>query len=206
MRHPVKRAALPPAPAVVIRDARPADRARLERWHRGLGVLLAPLLPELTRSDLPSSYGKLYLAHTLRLQRKQGGFVLLAEREGRPVGFLTGLLQSVPGPVARMELWPSQEGFVMDVFVEEGARGEGVGRALFDAAERRFVEMGCDNVQLNVIATNEGARRFYARRGYTDVGLRMRKTVARRPISWDAARGRRREGRRRSRRWRPLRG
>ena len=69
-------------------------------------------------------------------------------------------------------------GFVMvegdevdQVYVAAEHRGEGVAGPLLDAAERRIRDGGFDTAWLAVVAANERARRFYARRGWVDRGL-----------------------------------
>ncbi|MDB2240882.1 GNAT family N-acetyltransferase [Halorubrum ezzemoulense] len=57
-------------------------------------------------------------------------------------------------------------GTVSNLFVRPDRRGEGVGAALLDAAERALVEAGADRVALEALADNDRARAFYADRGY----------------------------------------
>ena len=162
------------------------------------------MIPGYAMPDVPTTYGPKYVSRALALLRKHGGFALVAELEGRPVGFLTGFLQPVPPEVSRMEQRPNQQGYVMDILVEKEARGRGAGRALLREADRRFLEMGCDNVQLNVLAGNRGARRVYERAGFREIDLRLRKVIASPPRGWLEVRARRRAGRRQARGWRPL--
>lgn len=55
---------------------------------------------------------------------------------------------------------------VHDLFVEEAQRGSGVGRALLAAAARLAKGRGCCRMDVNVLAWNEPARRFYAALGF----------------------------------------
>ncbi|MDB2243239.1 GNAT family N-acetyltransferase [Halorubrum ezzemoulense] len=57
-------------------------------------------------------------------------------------------------------------GTVSNLFVRPDRRGEGVGAALLDAAERALVEAGADRVALEALADNDRARAFYTDRGY----------------------------------------
>jgi ribosomal protein S18 acetylase RimI-like enzyme len=61
-----------------------------------------------------------------------------------------------------------------DVFVVEGSRGQGIGRALVEAAERLARQQGERAISLEVTAANpenEAARRLYERLGYTVAGF-----------------------------------
>lgn len=67
-------------------------------------------------------------------------------------------------------------GMIENVYVVPGRRGEGVGSALLEAAERRLFEAGCDVVVLEAMADNERARRFYRRHGYEPHRVEMERT------------------------------
>lgn len=66
-------------------------------------------------------------------------------------------------------------GVVENLYVDPAYRGEGRGSALLEAAERRLFEAGFDRVTLEVLAANDGARRFYERHGYTTHRLELEK-------------------------------
>ncbi|KOX95582.1 MULTISPECIES: GNAT family N-acetyltransferase [Halorubrum] len=57
-------------------------------------------------------------------------------------------------------------GTVSNLYVVPERRGEGIGAALLDAAERELAEAGAEHVALEALADNDRARAFYAARGY----------------------------------------
>lgn len=57
-------------------------------------------------------------------------------------------------------------GTVSNLFVVPERRGEGIGTALLDEAERALRERGADRVALEALDDNDHARAFYAERGY----------------------------------------
>ena len=57
--------------------------------------------------------------------------------------------------------------YVQFIAVDEDLRGDGVGSVLMDSAEERARASGSTRLSLDVSAKNEGARRFYERRGMT---------------------------------------
>ncbi|GAA0539852.1 GNAT family N-acetyltransferase [Halorubrum ejinorense] len=57
-------------------------------------------------------------------------------------------------------------GTVSNLYVSPEWRGEGIGAALLDAAERALAGEGADRVALEALAANDRAREFYADRGY----------------------------------------
>ncbi|SFR59119.1 MULTISPECIES: GNAT family N-acetyltransferase [Halorubrum] len=68
-------------------------------------------------------------------------------------------------------------GTVSNLFVVPERRGEGVGAALLDAAERALDEMGAERVALEALADNDRARAFYADRGYDPHRVELAKSL-----------------------------
>ena len=76
------------------------------------------------------------------------GWVTVAERAGRVVGFL-----------AR----DGEE--ICALYLQSGHTGQGIGRRLLNRAKAQ-----CDALQLRVFQANTGAQRFYAREGFVETG------------------------------------
>ncbi len=57
--------------------------------------------------------------------------------------------------------------YIDDICVDESARGQGVGRALYEHILDFARQAGCYNVTLNVWSCNPGAMRFYEKLGMT---------------------------------------
>ena len=107
-----------------------------------------------------------------------------AVREWAAQSAVTGELLVARGPNGESEREPGLIGFVgfsverggyerdgvrgtvSNLYVTPDRRGEGVGAALLDAAERALDEMGADRVALEALAANDRARDFYADHGY----------------------------------------
>jgi ribosomal protein S18 acetylase RimI-like enzyme len=67
----------------------------------------------------------------------------------------------------RLSVWTgSEDCWLEDVFVLEGARGGGHGRALVEAAFESARARGCRRIELDVNEQNEGALRFYESLGF----------------------------------------
>jgi GNAT superfamily N-acetyltransferase len=62
--------------------------------------------------------------------------------------------------------WEAEDCWIEDVFVEEPARGSGLGRALVEAAIARAAERGCRRVDLDTGADNAPAQALYASLGF----------------------------------------
>ena len=55
-----------------------------------------------------------------------------------------------------------------DIYVREDARGAGLGGALIELALERARARGCRRVELDTSESNEGARRLYAKHGFSE--------------------------------------
>jgi GNAT superfamily N-acetyltransferase len=84
---------------------------------------------------------------------------LLATRDGQAIGVLTFF--------TTFSTWRGKTGvYVQDIFVDESARGAGIGHRLLAAASRRGVELGADHLRLSVDQSNLAARAFYEHRQF----------------------------------------
>jgi GNAT superfamily N-acetyltransferase len=132
---------------VEVRPARPEESealARILMRSRNHGMDYVPRVPE---EHLGRIAGDMFVYHDE---------VWLAEREGRPVGFLA-LRRS------RAQGWETLE----KLYVDPPEQGRGVGAVLLDKAK----ELRPDGLHLWVFQKNEGARRFYERHGFRLVKL-----------------------------------
>ena len=110
--------------------------------------------------------------------------VWLLEEDGVAVG------HAAAGPcgLPHDEVAPG-DGELKRLYVRAGIQGGGVGRALMDAAMAWLLRDGPRQLWLSVWSENLGAQRFYARRGFEQVGtyafpvgrVRDREFILRRP-------------------------
>lgn len=93
------------------------------------------------------------------------GKVVVAEREGRVVGF--AFAGSAWHPDASRGLEPASDLHLFSIYLLEAEHGRGVGSALLEAT------IGERSAQLWVASANERARRFYERHGFRLDGSRI---------------------------------
>jgi ribosomal protein S18 acetylase RimI-like enzyme len=68
----------------------------------------------------------------------------------------------------RLSVWTGADDcWLEDLFVDESARGTGLGRALVNAGLERAKERGCRRIELDVNETNTDAIAFYEALGFT---------------------------------------
>lgn len=96
---------------------------------------------------------------------------LIAELDGRPVGFLLALYD-LPDEIS---LQP--QAFVAYMAVEPSAQRRGAGRSMLAELERRARLRGVPHVSLAVTEENAAARALYARAGFRTERRMMTKAV-----------------------------
>lgn len=70
-----------------------------------------------------------------------------------------------------------RRGVIENLYVVPAHRGEGVGAALLDAAERALAESGAETIALEALVDNERAREFYQTHGYDPHRIELTKPV-----------------------------
>lgn len=108
------------------------------------------------RRELNESSASAFLHERLTLSQS---VVLLAERQGRTVGFL----QLYPGfsSIYLAPIWR-----LNDLFVEDSERRTGVAGALIEEAEKLALNAGAVSLILETAEDNTGARRLYEAQGF----------------------------------------
>ena len=68
----------------------------------------------------------------------------------------------------RLSVWTGADDcWLEDLYVDDGARGAGLGRALVTAAAERAAARGCRRMELDVNEQNTAALAFYEQMGFT---------------------------------------
>ncbi len=140
---------------ITLRPATPADVPMLERWDED---------PVVAASDPNDDWD--WETDTLGAEGLEN---LIAERDGRPIGFvqITDLMRDAS------RYWGDpQPGFMaIDIWIgEPDARGQGSGRAMMkQAIARCFADPLIHTILIDPIETNTDAIGFYRRLGFTFV-------------------------------------
>lgn len=124
----------------------------------------------------PGDIGTEYVERLKADVRAHGGRFLVAEADGRIVGYAT-LLTNVTSEGERDEVLYSFSN-IDDLAVLESHRNHGIGRKLVTACEKIARDAGQRWIRLGVLAKNEGARRFYSHLGFEELGLWLEKPIA----------------------------
>jgi ribosomal protein S18 acetylase RimI-like enzyme len=104
---------------------------------------------------------------------EHGGVMFVAEDDG---GALLGW--SVVGEIKGEAFVVAEErnfAYIFELFVVEGTRGQGVGRALIAPCEEWAKAKNFKTIQIGVLAGNHRAAKIYREAGYSDYAIELRK-------------------------------
>ena len=145
---------------VTIRYWRESDLAMLHEINEaavpGVGSVVRPAFDDLVRKDSAAT--------------------LVAEADGRPVGFVLAMLEGLDYASLNYK-WLSDRylrfAYVDRVAVTDAMRGQRVGEALYAAVVERFSgERDVLLAKVNLAPPNPGSLRFHKRQGFCEIGER----------------------------------
>ena len=151
---------------VRVRPAEARDGEALGRMGEALARQHHAFDP--LRFILPDRIESGYRSWLLREAKRKEAVVLVAEREGEPLGYAYGTLE---GRDWNRLLDPC--GGFNDLWVEPAARKAGVGRALAEALCERLTALGAPRVVLMSATQNAPAQRLFARLGFRPTMVEM---------------------------------
>lgn len=159
--------------AATIRPATRADHPTVLRFHRELYIRHRD---EIAHPDVITLLAYRDTEGTLRddvegLLSGRDTRVLIAERDGRAVGYVTGHTE-----VDSRRVLP-RKGVVEDWFVLREERGRGTGAALMSRLIEGFRKDGCQVVESGTWAFNEGARKAHAKSGFIEIEVKFRQRL-----------------------------
>ncbi len=143
-----------------MRPATAADLgAIVQRW-RELMEVHERIDPVLYATEAHAS--GTYRAFLRRQLDDKRGVLLVAEADGRIVGYLVG------GFGRRAPMFSVREvGMIFDLVVSPTHRRRGLGERLVEVAEAEFRRMGLRYSQVNFAPTNESAAGFWPKQGFS---------------------------------------
>lgn len=112
----------------------------------------------------------------LSAHRVTGG-LLVARLDDEIVGFVTVTMES-----GTFDLDVTR-GLLSNIWVEPSSRNRGIGTQLLEAAESTLADRGADVCRLEVMAANDGARRFYREHGFEPKRVTMDRSLTAREQS-----------------------
>jgi GNAT superfamily N-acetyltransferase len=106
--------------------------------------------------------------------RNQDTLILIAELEGQPVGYALGRIflqdETAENGTGRMGLFD-------EIFIDDIARGFGIGHKLLDKTIKWMKERGINRVKLHAYSWNSNAKKLYERKGFKEYAVSYEKFI-----------------------------
>ena len=160
-------------PDRTIRPYTVADRAAVIACVAALQEHLRSSAPWLLPGDAMAA---VYLEHLVTTCAAREGALYVAVQGGEVVGLACVWIER---DFEALESALTQVAYVSDLVVLPAARGGGLGHMLLATCEEHALLAGVAHVQLTVLAGNPRAHALYAREGYEDMRLLLRKELGR---------------------------
>jgi len=155
--------------AIAIREATVADARGVAEVHvEGWSWGYRGLLPDEVIGEVGVDARERQWVAAFTDDRREGDACFVAEDvAGRVVGFVAC------GRAADEHVRPPEgAGEVYSIYLREGVRGTGTGRALMERAHEAMAGAGFDRAVLWVLESNDPTRRFYEAAGWSWDGSR----------------------------------
>lgn len=155
------------------------ELARIRLWHpadlphllRMAAVLAWQITPEDDRqATTPQAVALGARMNLIGVLRSPGGTAIVAEEDGRPVGFLLVALQP-------NDKTGQPQGYMADIYVEPAYQGRGLARQMHFAAEAYLRQIGIRTITNWVHAHNRQGQAASARHGFETWGVMMAKEL-----------------------------
>ena len=157
---------------ITVRKAKPSDIPRILEL-----LLQVDMVHHLGRPDIFKGPATKYNAGQLDriLQDPETPVFVCQSNEGRVLGHAFCIHKQVVGDSVLTDV---KTLYIDDICVDEAARGQGVGRALYDHVKAYAKEQCFYNITLNVWECNPGARKFYETLGLKPQKIGMEEVLS----------------------------
>jgi len=130
----------------------------------------------LKRLRRPKNYGKTYTDNLIKKVKTQDGSIILAYDDKKVVGCIAGVIEK-QSKDDLLECVPTKAGRILELFVDDRYRNQGIGKKLMKKIEKYIEQNGCDLIRVEVFAPNRTAHQFYNRLGYSDRAIDLIKPI-----------------------------
>ncbi|HEY1963064.1 MAG TPA: GNAT family N-acetyltransferase [Rhizomicrobium sp.] len=155
-----------------IRDARwPEDEAATVSFIDGLQKFEYQFEPN---RRIDPHVGADYFRELMKRVAENEGRVFVAEEDGAAVGWAVFLMEQQEVYVVESD---RRTGYIAELFVDESARGTGVGKALIAACETHARAKGLNVLMIGVLPKNVRARAVYHAAGFSPYAEQLRKRL-----------------------------
>lgn len=143
---------------LIIRETRPSDRVAVAELFKEMFDFHRQRDPHFTRTD---SAHQLFSSWFVKQIEEEGASALVAEVDGKVVGYALGIVRQHPPVFARRTY-----GEINDIAVSSEYRRRGVGQALFERLQQWFKSRGIERIETRVATSNEVSSTFWRKMGF----------------------------------------
>ena len=107
------------------------------------------------------------------LEAIENKYTIIAEKDGKPVGYLIGKLIDVSSDSAR----PIKPAYLENIYVSESMRGANIGSEIFANFKDYCKSEGVSRINVSVISDNEDAIKFYENVGFSPHSISLSQEI-----------------------------
>ncbi len=161
-----------------IRGLQPQDRTKLITLFTEFGHYLEKLdQVALKLLIVPKNYGEFFYQKMIGDVEKKQGKVWVVEVEEEIVGFIAGVVIEVGDSLDEIDCKAHLMGRVIELFINEKYRNQGLGKKLMEEMIDYFKVKGCYKVNIEVFGPNQNAYHFYKKLGFQDRSYDLTKVL-----------------------------
>ena len=153
---------------MIIRDGALKDKQQvfklwveMTKYHREISII---------DYDFVENFAELWIRYYKRNVRSKNKKAIVAERNGKLVGYLLGTIKERP-PIFKIK----HHAFITDVAVTKSERKKGIGSEMVKEFETWAHEKKVKYIGLDVVSENELGKSFWDKQGFSTILLNKRK-------------------------------
>ena len=143
---------------LIIREARPSDRVGVGELFKEMFDFHGQRDPHFTRKE---SAHQIFSHWFVEQIEEKDASALVAEVDGKVVGYALGILRQHPRVFARRAY-----GEINDIAVSSEYQRCGIGQALFERLQQWFKSREIERLETRVAASNEVSSSFWRKMGF----------------------------------------
>ena len=134
------------------------------------------VIDPLHLNKIQPEFKKTYLDDLLKEVNSNNGKIYMVVYDKQVVGYVAGIVIDYSDNF-KTHYIGEKTGVILELYVKEKHRELNILTALLERIEEHFMENKCNEIRANVFATNQIARNFYIRRGFSERNISMIKKI-----------------------------
>ncbi len=160
---------------ISYRDYTDADFETFFTLSENLGNYVKEI-DSLKRIKNNPGFFEISVKETLKNIKDYNGRIVFAESDGNIIGMVCGVIWK-QSEKNLLEIGKHTLGEILDLYVDENYRGQGIGTKLLEEMQQYFSTQKCDSMWIGVFAENTGAIHTYEKFGFRTREIGMLKEI-----------------------------